>query len=342
LSIQKLSADQEELAKVKVEDAYDNEEEEDNKDGEDKEVKTVDTDNHDEDFDYSAGGDDGEPNYVVHGEDSDGSELEYKGTGQVKHDEQIEEDEAAEDDYDGILDRNYLSRSYSQDTIIGEHDNAEDVMNMPPSYAAPSHHSSNLEGILQGSLDITAEDVEIAKRRREQLEAHIVAGRLAHEQGVEDDGLDGETPFPAFRPSISEMQQQAGAIELTPGVVVVDSKKLDQLLGPDTDSVSANGKQNCAISYTNSLESTQTPSHHFYRLTSASCCRIRGIGTKACLVLHCRSPGDAIHRHLQVLQVSQGPPCGAQRQRESDCATTQNPSQCQFARGDRRVGQGGE
>lgn len=137
--------------------------------------------------------------------------------------------------------------SFVSDSTL-EHDTAEDVMNLPPSYVAPSHRPRDLHDILSGDREPTEDEIEAFKERRQKLEAQvkaeITAVRLARE-------IDGEvspiSPSESLRdahlripssdsgPGLAKLQEEAGAVKVAPGVVVVDPEQLDHLLSVAND-----------------------------------------------------------------------------------------------------------
>ena len=220
-----------ELAETKVKEVNGNKEDDDkDEDG----VKFIGTDNDDESLECSADSDDDEPNYVVHGEDDDKRILE-EGYRPLDDGEPPAKDEFVNTSYDETLNRSRFSQDSSIDRMTKEHDTAKDVMNMPPSYVAPSHRPSDFGNILRGSREVTQEEVEFVKRRREELEAEVEADRLKHEQD-RDEGIDDRTSV-GSGPSLMQLQTEAGAMEVAPGIVVVDPEELDKLLAGDADTV---------------------------------------------------------------------------------------------------------
>jgi hypothetical protein len=156
-----------------------------------------------------------------------------------------EEDEASSDD--DIIEE---SQHEDQDGSDAEHDDARDVMNFPPSYVAASHRPDNLTHILAGTEAPTQVDVDALKQRREELEAQIEMDRAEITEINEDEGdaagnLNPHLPSSSSGPSLSQLQEQAGAVEIAPGVVVVDPEELEQImstndgLGADSPTVTS-------------------------------------------------------------------------------------------------------
>ncbi|KAF2662785.1 hypothetical protein K491DRAFT_709448 [Lophiostoma macrostomum CBS 122681] len=126
-----------------------------------------------------------------------------------------------------------LSEDVSYDDSLG-HDDARDVMNMPPSYVAPSHRPHDLHNVFAGDRELLEHEVEQLKQRRQQLEAEIDADRKAPEQNSKE-----VLPHIGSTPTLRDLQEQAGAVSLTEGVVAIDPDQLDKILAnPEHNAVS--------------------------------------------------------------------------------------------------------
>lgn len=117
-----------------------------------------------------------------------------------------------------------------------EHDDARDVMNFPPSYVPPSHRPSNLPEILEGVEEATKGDMDALKHRREELEAQLEQEGRGMTQSEHGDSFVNKNPrlsTSGHGPSLSRLQEEAAAVEIVPGVVVVDPEELDKIMSPD-------------------------------------------------------------------------------------------------------------
>jgi hypothetical protein len=146
-----------------------------------------------------------------------------------------EDEESSDDD---TIEENPLEDRPDNDT---DHDDARDVINFPPSYVAPSHRPQNLGNVLAGTAELNEYDIDAIKHRREVLEAEVEQERIKAAEIIEDEGEEAGKPIshaspPVSGPSFSQLQEQAGAIELTTGVLVVDPDEFDKLISPDGES----------------------------------------------------------------------------------------------------------
>jgi hypothetical protein len=114
-----------------------------------------------------------------------------------------------------------------EDSSLG-HDDARDVMNMPPSYVAPSHRPQDFHNVASGDRDLLGHEVEQLTQCRLELEAEIEADRKKHEQDTKR-----IAPSAGSVLSLSDLQEQVSAVSLTEGVVAIDPDQLDRILAQD-------------------------------------------------------------------------------------------------------------
>lgn len=103
-------------------------------------------------------------------------------------------------------------------------DDEGDMMNMPPSYVAPSHRPKDIQNILSGTREATQDEVELLSQHRSELEVKIKED-LTHQQHDAEAAAKG--------PSLGELEELAGAVPIALGVVVVEPARLDDLLSDE-------------------------------------------------------------------------------------------------------------
>jgi hypothetical protein len=140
----------------------------------------------------------------------------------------------------------------SSDEDLEEGDSASDVMNMPPSYIAPSHRPQKLDDVLVGTCDPTQDEADQLKQCRLAIEFDIEEDRIEHEnehhttidEEVENMTSSSQTMIdssfgsPLVRchnasssgPSFAQGEDQADTVQLTPDVLAVDPDKLAALM----------------------------------------------------------------------------------------------------------------
>jgi hypothetical protein len=140
----------------------------------------------------------------------------------------------------------------SSDENSEEVDSASDVMNMPPSYVAPSHHPQKLDDVLVSTCDPTQDEADQLKQCRLVIEFDIKEDRIEHENehhATIDEEMENMTSSsqtmidssfgsPLARchnasssgPSFAQGEDQADTVQLTPDVLAVDPDKLAALM----------------------------------------------------------------------------------------------------------------
>ncbi|KAF2791835.1 hypothetical protein K505DRAFT_363451 [Melanomma pulvis-pyrius CBS 109.77] len=125
----------------------------------------------------------------------------------------------------GGNENSYISQEGYSYVAEDDHDDIEDAISLPSSKEAP-HRPQDLGSIISHEREPTLEEVGRLRQRRKELEEVIESDRIKHDQD-EEVFIEGSSES---GPSLEDLQEHAGAVALTPGVVVVDTEKLDKLL----------------------------------------------------------------------------------------------------------------
>jgi hypothetical protein len=105
-----------------------------------------------------------------------------------------------------------------------DHDEGTKLVNSPGPHASP-HRPQDLDSIISHERSLTTEEVCRLQERHHELEKELQVLHTEQEQDyLDSENLDGSGPC------LKDLKEHAGAVDVAPGVVVVDPEKLDKLL----------------------------------------------------------------------------------------------------------------
>jgi hypothetical protein len=107
----------------------------------------------------------------------------------------------------------------------GDHDEGTKLVNSPSSRAPPCR-PQDLDGIISHERTPTTEEVRRLQKRHHELEDEL---QLLHTKQEQDHDSNYENSNQSG-PCLEYLKEHAGAVDIAPGVVVVDPEKLDKLL----------------------------------------------------------------------------------------------------------------